>query len=69
MMLSYRLLGYGTGTINGYTKSDFHDVEVKLIDKKQKATEVNLKITSFDNEAEVCRSNIVNHVVSLMLII
>ena len=35
-----RLLAYGTGNISGYTKSDWHDIEIKLIDSKQRATEV-----------------------------
>ncbi|XP_063694280.1 myoferlin-like isoform X6 [Bolinopsis microptera] len=34
-----KLLAYGTGNITGYTKSDWHDIEIKLIDSKKRATE------------------------------
>ena len=38
--INYRLIALGTGTINGYTKSDWHEIDIKLIDAKKKATEV-----------------------------
>ena len=40
MTINCRLIAHGTGTINGYTKSDWHDIDIKLIDAKKKATEV-----------------------------
>ena len=39
-VIIFRLLAYGTGNITGYTKSDWHDIEIKLIDSKKRATEV-----------------------------
>eukprot|EP00116_Pleurobrachia_bachei_P010238 sb/3470500/ len=34
-----KLLAYGTGTITGYTRSEWHDLDIKLIDSKQRPTE------------------------------
>ena len=33
------MLAYGTGTITGYTRSEWHDLDIKLIDSKQRPTE------------------------------
>ena len=49
-----RLLAYGTGNISGYTKSDWHDIEIKLIDHKQRATEVIVK--SVDRKLKISTS-------------
>jgi len=40
--ISYRLLAYGSGTVQGFNSSDSHDVEITLIDYKQRPTDVSV---------------------------